>query len=311
MEHISDDIWISMVATLCLATALTIGAYVLFRMLRRKSDRKYLERHSEWAKEDIKVKQRNLDLELARSVLCVDVAKVKSSLKLGARQNAYRFDNKDTLLHTAKRIGDENLVDALLKRMSAVEIAEKNANGETANQITKENEFAQRFLAKNVNHKVLDKKTTQYLCKDVNVLKVADEKTGDTILHIAAERGSVECVFALVNRAQTLTSLDKDFKLSSILNRKKETVLHCAVKNKDPDTVRHILTLCEKDKYITAVQDADGNTVLHAAATRPEIFDIIITRVPPGAMNVRNNKNITAKELNISLDPTMDVDTFE
>ena len=292
------------------AIVLAISLYVLFVVVRRSRDQKYLERHSEWAKEDVKAKQRELDIELVRSVLRDDVAKVKSNLKLGADPMAFRFDNKDTLLHVAKKIGNNDLNDALLRRMNTKQIAEKNANGDTANDVLKETDFAEQFLMKNSNHKVMDKKTAELLSKNIKPLNVVDKNTGNTVLHAVAESGNLQSVRELVRRAKE-TRNEKDFMLSSVLNTRKETVLHCAVRNKNPDVVREILTLCEKDKYITAVQDVNGDTVLHTAATSPEIFDILITRVPPGAANVRNSKNLTAKELNISLDPTMDVDTFE
>ena len=307
----SEDVMISMVATFLLATSIAIGAYLLFRMLRRNSDRKMLERHNEWAKKDMQVKQRKLDMELARSVLRRDLAKVKSSLKLGADPTAYRFDGNDTLLHVAKRTGNSQIFEALCKRNN--HMMEKNADGKTMNEISNENNFARDFLVKNSNHKVLDKETTRFLCKDINILEIADQQTGDTILHIAAEKGNIQCVLELVNQFKSAAELknDSSFMLSSLLNKRKETVLHRAVRNENPDVVRQILTLCKQDKYITALQDVDGDTVLHAAAKRPEIFDIVITHVPPGTPNVRNNKNISAKELNISLDPTMDVDTYE
>jgi len=292
------------------AIVLAISLYVLFVVVRRSRDQKYLERHSEWAKEDVKAKQRELDIELVRSVLRDDVAKVKSNLKLGADPMAFRFDNKDTLLHVAKKIGNNDLNDALLRRMNTKQIAEKNANGDTANDVLKETDFAEQFLMKNSNHKVMDKKTAELLSKNIKPLNVVDKNTGNTVLHAVAESGNLQSVRELVRRDKE-TRNEKDFMLSSVLNTRKETVLHCAVRNKNPDVVREILTLCEKDKYITAVQDVNGDTVLHTAATSPEIFDILITRVPPGAANVRNSKNLTAKELNISLDPTMDVDTFE
>ena len=310
-EDHSEDVMISMIATIALATSIAIGSYLLFRMLRRDSDRKVLERHNEWAKKDMQVKQRKLDMELARSVLRRDLAKVKSSLKLGADPTAYRFDGNDTLLHVAKRMGNFTILVALSKRNN--QIKERNANGKTMNEISSENDFARDFLMKNSSHKVLDKDTTRFLCKDINILEIADQQTGDTILHVAAEKGNIQCVLELVNQFKNAAELknDSSFKLSSLLNKRKETVLHRAVRNENPDVVRQILTLCKQDKYITALQDVDGNTVLHAAAKRPEIFDIVITHVPPGTPNVRNNKNISAKELNISLDPTMDVDTFE
>ena len=36
---------------------IAIGLYLLFRMLRRNSDRKVLERHNEWAKKDMQIRK--------------------------------------------------------------------------------------------------------------------------------------------------------------------------------------------------------------------------------------------------------------
>ncbi len=104
---------------------------------------------------------------------------------------------------------------------------------------------------------------------------------GNNALHVAAARGHVECVAALIE-----ANLNVNFP-----NAHQVTALHFAVRNNHLNVVAYLLTV---EHISLNVQDSDGDTPLHDAAENEDI-DIQITEalINAGAsLTIKNQEDL-------------------
>ena len=92
----------------------------------------------------------------------------------------------------------------------------------------------------------------KYLINECNCDPMATDKDGDTILHIAARKGSLDVMKYAIDHHKCNPHA---------INNKGQNVLLCA--SGHIDTVKYLINECNCDPMVT---DKDGNTILHYAA---------------------------------------------
>lgn len=102
--------------------------------------------------------------------------------------------------------------------------------------------------------------------KSLSALEIGNEK-GDTPLHCAASRGSLEMCKCIVEAHQG-GHVDHNYKLIEARNKNQETPLYLAAVHGHKDAFRFLQSHCDDKSVGPCRRGSDGDTVLHCTISR-------------------------------------------